>query len=65
MSVFSSTVTNLVLIYESGTSSASVVYWLILHSWTQLSYDWIIEVPYESESELCYDRRSVGQSVSE
>jgi hypothetical protein len=33
-SVFSSTVTDLVLIYESVTSSASVVRWLILHSWT-------------------------------
>jgi hypothetical protein len=33
-SVFSSTVTDLVLIYESVTSSASLVRWLILHSWT-------------------------------
>jgi hypothetical protein len=33
-SVFSSTVTDLVLIYESVTSSASVVRWLTLHSWT-------------------------------
>jgi hypothetical protein len=33
-SVFSSTVTDLVLIYESLTSSASVVRWLTLHSWT-------------------------------
>jgi hypothetical protein len=32
--VFSSTVTDLVLIYESVTSSASVVRWLTLHSWT-------------------------------
>jgi hypothetical protein len=48
-SVFSSTVTDLVLIYESVTSSASVVRWLILHRWTlkwtiepisELSYDW-------------------------
>jgi hypothetical protein len=37
-SVFSSTVTDLVLIYESVTSSASVVRWLTLHSWT-LNYD--------------------------
>jgi hypothetical protein len=33
-SVFSSTVTDLVLIYESVTSSASVVRCLTLHSWT-------------------------------
>jgi hypothetical protein len=33
-SVFSSTVTDLVLIYESVTSSASGVRWLTLHSWT-------------------------------
>jgi hypothetical protein len=32
--VFSSTVTDLVLIYESVTYSASVVCWLTLHSWT-------------------------------
>jgi hypothetical protein len=32
--VFSSVVTDLVLIYESVTSSASVVCWLTLHSWT-------------------------------
>jgi hypothetical protein len=33
-SVFSSTVTDSVLIYESVTSSASGVRWLTLHSWT-------------------------------
>jgi hypothetical protein len=33
-SVFSSTVTDLVLIYESVTSSASIVRWITLHSWT-------------------------------
>jgi hypothetical protein len=33
-SVFSSTVTDLVLIYESVTSSASVVLWLTFHRWT-------------------------------
>jgi hypothetical protein len=32
-SVFSSAVTDLVLIYESVTSSASIVRWLTLHSW--------------------------------
>jgi hypothetical protein len=51
-SVFSSTVTDLVLIYESVTSSASVVRWL---SWTlnstqllnsELSYEW--RLTYES-----------------
>jgi hypothetical protein len=34
VSSLSSTVTDLVLIYESVTSSASVVRWLTLHSWT-------------------------------
>jgi hypothetical protein len=33
-SVFSSTVTDLVLIYESDTSSAFLVRWLTLHNWT-------------------------------
>jgi hypothetical protein len=33
-SVFCSVVTDLVLIYESVTSSASAVCWLALHSWT-------------------------------
>jgi hypothetical protein len=33
-SVFSSAATDLVLIYESVTSSASVVLWFTLHSWT-------------------------------
>jgi hypothetical protein len=32
--VFTSSVTDLVLIYESVTSSASVVPWLTLHNWT-------------------------------
>jgi predicted transcriptional regulator len=32
--VFFSTVTDLVLIYESAISSASVVHWLALLSWT-------------------------------
>jgi hypothetical protein len=41
-SVFSSTVTDLVLIHESVNSSASVVRWLTLHSWTlNYSYEWI------------------------
>jgi hypothetical protein len=34
ISAFSSAVTDLDLIYESLTSSASVVRWLALHSWT-------------------------------
>jgi hypothetical protein len=45
-SIFSSAVTDLVLIYESVTSSASGVRWLALHSWTlnfwilsRLNYD--------------------------
>jgi hypothetical protein len=49
-SAFPSTVTDLVLIYESVTSSASVVHWLTLHSWT-LNYwtasEWLIEFHYE------------------
>jgi hypothetical protein len=38
--------TDLVLIYESVSSSASVVRWLTLDNWT-LSYDWITELPHE------------------
>jgi hypothetical protein len=46
--VFFSTVTGLVLIYESVTSSASVVRWLTLHSWTlSYSYEWIDEFTNE------------------
>jgi hypothetical protein len=41
-SVFSSTVIDLVLIYESVTSSASDILWLTLHRWTlNYSYEWI------------------------
>jgi hypothetical protein len=40
-SAFPTAVTDLVLIYELVTSSDSVARWLTLHSWTQLSYDWI------------------------
>jgi hypothetical protein len=41
-SAFSSAVTDLVLIYESVPSSASVARWLTLHSWTlSYSYEWI------------------------
>jgi hypothetical protein len=49
-SVFSSTVTDLVLIYELVTSSASVVHWLTLYRWTldfsRMTYDWIIELSW-------------------
>jgi hypothetical protein len=41
--VFSSTVIDLVLIYESVTSSASIVRWLTLHSWT-LNYRTVFSV---------------------
>jgi hypothetical protein len=74
-SVFSSTVTDLVLIYESVTPSDSIVHWLTLHSWTlnhdsrpllQMNHD---DFSYTNESILVwvsyYDRRSVGQSVLE
>jgi hypothetical protein len=40
-SFFSSAVTDLVLIYESVTSSASVVRWIIQHSISVFSYDWM------------------------
>jgi hypothetical protein len=64
-SVFSSTVTDLVLIYESATSSASVVRWLTLHSWA-LNY-WILlqlttESKSESESYVSTDRQSASLS---
>jgi hypothetical protein len=61
-SVFSSTVTDLVLIYESVTSSASVVRWLTLHSWTlssttelpsEFSYDWITAESITCPPPLC------------
>jgi hypothetical protein len=49
--VCSSTVTDLVLIYESTTSSSSVVGWLTINSWTLNSLtksEWrIIKAPYE------------------
>jgi hypothetical protein len=48
-SIFASTVTDLVLIYESVTSSASAVRCLALHSWTLnfwISYDWNLDLPY-------------------
>jgi hypothetical protein len=52
MSVFSSTVTDLVLIYESVTSSASIVHMLTFHSWTlnptQLLSCLLNSVPTES-----------------
>jgi hypothetical protein len=38
--IFSSIVTDFVLIYESITSSASIFHWLTLHSWTL--YFWIL-----------------------
>jgi hypothetical protein len=63
-SVFSSAVTYLVPIYESVTSSASVVRWLTLHSWT-LNFWILLRLNHwtryesmnrsESESELFYD----------
>jgi hypothetical protein len=42
-------VTDLVLIYESVTSSASVVRWLALHRWTLnfWTHEWNVELPYE------------------
>jgi hypothetical protein len=54
-SVCSSTVIDFVLIYESVTSSASVVRWLTLHSWT-LNYSY----------ELCLPNRypAMGYSAS-
>jgi hypothetical protein len=55
---FSSPVTDLVLIYESVTSSASVVRWLTLHSWTlnsirllnyEPSYEWMTHGSFATE----------------
>jgi hypothetical protein len=63
MSVFS-TVTVLFLIYESFTSSASAVRWLIIHSWT-LNYwtaFWILLRLTHSESESYVTND--GQSAS-
>jgi hypothetical protein len=65
-SVFSSTVTDLVLIYESVTSSASVVRWLALHSWTLNFWiflrldDW--SLLSESESYVTTDSQSASLS---
>jgi hypothetical protein len=60
-SVFS--VIDSLLIYESVTSSASVIRWLTLHSCllNSLTTEWTLEF----KSKLCYGRRSVGQSVLE
>jgi hypothetical protein len=58
MSVFSSTVTDLVLIYESVTSSASVVRWLALHSWT-LNYR--TELPREA---ILYKALVIGAGIA-
>jgi hypothetical protein len=55
-SVLSSAVTDFVLIYESVTSSASVVGWLTLHSWTfNYPYEWIIELSAECIIDLSDD----------
>jgi hypothetical protein len=72
--VFSSTATNLVPIYESVISSASVVRWLTIHSWTlnwtielpsQFSYDWMIELTNELswtlESIMCPPFITLGE----
>jgi hypothetical protein len=50
-SIFSSTVTDLVLIYKSVTFSASVVHWLTLHSWT-LNYWTLSSLMNESVNQL-------------
>jgi hypothetical protein len=50
MSIFCSSVTDLLLIYESITSSASAVRWLTLHCWTlssTLLLNWAIQLPSE------------------
>jgi hypothetical protein len=66
-SVFSSTVTDLVLIYESITSSASVVRLLALHSWT-LKF-WILlrlnHWTLLNGTELSYDGSLANESESE
>jgi hypothetical protein len=67
MSVFSFTVTDLVLIYEPVTSLASVVRWLTLHSWT-LNF-WILlrltewtKSASPSPSHIATDGQSVSMS---
>jgi hypothetical protein len=66
-SVFSSAMTDLVLIYESVTSSASIVRWLTLHSlntqqlnWTELNWTTELTQQSQSQSHIATD----GQSVS-
>jgi hypothetical protein len=62
-SAFSSSVTDLVVIRESVTSSASVVRWLTLHSWTfnfsrfllRVNHWTPLRMPNELESELICD----------
>jgi hypothetical protein len=70
-SVFSSTVTNLVLIYESVTSPASVVRWLTLHSWT-LNFWILLRLIWkttvlrlnrsQSQSHIATDGQSISKS---
>jgi hypothetical protein len=70
-SVFTSAVTDLVLIYETVTPSASVVRWLTLHSWTLnfwillrmyhwIPYEWRLRMP--SLSQLGMNRRETTTS---
>jgi hypothetical protein len=73
-SVFSSTVTDLVLIYESVTSSASVARWLIFQCWTLNFWillrlnDWTNEgillnwTPVSSQGHIATDGQSVSKS---
>jgi hypothetical protein len=65
-SVFPSAVTDLVLIYESVTSSASVVHWLTLHSWTLNSLEndeWKTTIHSQIKVNVTL-RLTVSQSVS-
>jgi hypothetical protein len=56
-SVFSSAATDLVLIYESVTSSPSVVHWLTLHSWTLNFWILLRLTPNEFTNELSFITR--------
>jgi hypothetical protein len=62
-SVFSSTVTDLVLIYESITSSASVVRWLTLHSWTLNSLTTDLRLNLSEPESESYVRPTVSRPV--
>jgi hypothetical protein len=63
--IFSSVVTDLVLIYDSVTSSCSAVRWLPLHNSTELSYECrIFELSLSNESLVYIWRRTEERSLT-